>query len=112
MDGAEELLAPVALTSEFWDAGPESDGRAEREELPRPVSPTDAYDAIDIEDLSAEWLARATEAPPADDAAPGFDTDDPAEVPADSLSMISQASRSAAAFDGEAPEDEEEYPER
>jgi len=105
-DEAEnELLAPVVLGSEFWDAAPESEALLELEEQPRPA-PAEAYDAIDIEDLSAEWLSRATEAPATDETLLGFDADDPAEVPADSLSMISQASRSAAAFDAEALDDD------
>lgn len=106
-DEAEsELLAPVALGSEFWDAAPESEALLELEEQPRPAVPAEAYDALDIEDLSAEWLSRATEAPAMDETVLGFDADDPAEVPADSLSMISQASRSAAAFDAEALDDD------
>src|SRR5688572_8779437 len=105
-DEAEnELRSPVALGSEFWDA-PESESRLELEEQPRPAAPAEAYDALDIEDLSAEWLSRATEAPATDESELGFDADDPAEVPADSLSMISQASRNAAAFDAEELDDD------
>ena len=96
--------APAApLTSEFWDAAPESYSLAE--ESIRAVPGTfEAYDAIDTEDLSAEWLTRATEAPYRDDPS-GMDTDDPAEIAADSLSMISDASRHAAVY---AYEDEDE----
>jgi hypothetical protein len=88
--------APAAapeLTSDFWDASPESysldDLRA------RPASELESYDAIDPEDLSAEWLTRATEAPAGAERGM-FDLDDPAEIPADSISMISDASRHAA----------------
>jgi hypothetical protein len=105
--GDEELaaLAPE-LTSDFWDPSPESFAVADS--LSRPASEREAYDALDPEDLSAEWLTRATEAPPTPEAGL-FDLDDPAEIPADSMSMVSEASRHAAldlgAFDDGALDD-------
>lgn len=101
----DAALAPVPLTSEFWDATPESDSESLIETL-RPAAPVESYDAVDTEDLTAEWLARATETR-ASEEGNGFESDDPAEIPADSLSMISQASRDAAAFDGSEAEDDE-----
>src|SRR5688572_21511004 len=91
---SDELsLPPVSLGSEFWDAAPESELT---EDAVRPsVSSMEAYDALDTEDLSAEWLARATEAPAFEAHAETAELDDPAEIPADSLSMISDASRYA-----------------
>jgi hypothetical protein len=86
-------LAAAELTSDFWDASPESYSLVDS--IGRPASEREAYDALDPEDLSAEWLTRATEAPAAAEAG-GFDLDDPAEIPADSVSMISEASRHAA----------------
>lgn len=93
-EGEPALDAP-ALTSDFWDAAPESSSLVESQ---RPASDPESYDAVDPEDLTAEWLTRATQAPPMD----GFEGDDPAEIPADSISMISDASRHAAALDIEA----------
>jgi hypothetical protein len=98
---AEAELAAVApeLTSDFWDASPDS--YALPESHGRPPGDIEAYDALDPEDLSAEWLTRATEAPAGADYA-ALDLDDPAEIPADSMSMISDASRHAAALDVDA----------
>jgi hypothetical protein len=96
-DADDVAFTPAPLTSEFWDAAPESS--AILEQSSRPGASLDSYDAIDTEDLSAEWLARATEAPALADEPGSDDADDPAEIPADSLSMISDASRRAAAFD-------------
>ncbi|HTV18447.1 MAG TPA: hypothetical protein VMG12_07245 [Polyangiaceae bacterium] len=100
-DAALAALTPE-LTNDFWDAPPESYSLAD---LPsRPSSELETYDALDTEDLTAEWLTRATEAPlAARDGA--FDLDDPAEIPADSMSMISEASRHAAALDPEELDD-------
>ena len=92
----EEASPAAPLTSEFWDAAPESYSLSDESVRTAPGT-FEAYDAIDTEDLSAEWLSRATEAPPGDDWT-GADADDPAEIPADSLSMISDASRHAAAY--------------
>lgn len=94
-DGAELAAFAPELTRDFWDASPES---ALPESYGRPPSELEAYDALDPEDLSAEWLTRATEAPARSGLAE-LDLDDPAEIPADSLSMISDASRHAAAQD-------------
>lgn len=99
VDGEE----PVALGSEFWDAAPES--YSFMEQAPESFSPMhtparagspaeETYDAIDTEDLTGAWLARATEAPAGGD----DEIDDPAEIPVDSMSMISDASRRAAGY--------------
>src|SRR5262245_15788606 len=61
-----EALAP-ALTSDFWDASPESYSLVETHS--RPASELETYDALDTEDLTTEWLTRATEAPAAPDRA-------------------------------------------
>ena len=87
---------PLALGSEFWDAAPESELA---EDATRPSVSSESYDTIDIEDLSAEWLTRATEAPSAEASGDILDLDDPAEIAADSMSMISDASRRAATQD-------------
>jgi hypothetical protein len=106
--GADLAVAPVLLTSEFWDAAPESYSLMEEQSLP-PAS-LEPYDSLDTEDLTAEWLARATQAPAIDDLSAFDDLNDPAEIPADSLSMISDASRRAAAFDlDDEPEPRSDY---
>lgn len=104
-DGSDAELAAVApeLTADFWDTSPES--YALPESYGRPPGEVEAYDALDPEDLSAEWLTRATEAPPGG-AHASFDLDDPAEIPADSISMISDASRHAAGLDLDALDDD------
>jgi hypothetical protein len=95
--------APVDLESELWDAAPESYSFEERaaKSFSRLTPPARAgapseetYDALATEDLTDEWLARATEAPATRD----DDVDDPAEIPVDSVSMISDASRRAAGY--------------
>jgi len=83
--------APHGLPSGFWDAAPESTGDVAESRPPRYVLERD--ESSDRDDLSADWLARATQAPLAAD----DESDDPAEIAADSLSMISDASRRAAA---------------
>jgi hypothetical protein len=106
--------APVGLGSEFWDAAPES--YSYMDQAAESVSPMniparagapseETYDAIDTEDLTGEWLARATEAPASRD----DDTDDPAEIPVDSMSMISDASRRAAGYEIEELEATSDY---
>lgn len=90
---ADLSVEPVALGSEFWDAAPESELA---EDATRPSVSSESYDSIDTDDLTAEWLTRATEAPAAGVDAEGFSVDDPAEIPVDSVSMISDASRHAA----------------
>jgi hypothetical protein len=101
-DAADELPGvPVPLTSEFWDAAPESyavDSQTVQDEPTRPGVSGGAYDEYDRDGLTAEWLARATQAPSWEEVEAG-DADDPAEIAADSLSMISEASRHAAAFE-------------
>ena len=89
-------VLPVA----FWDVA-ELDGDEQR-----PASSAN-YPMMDSEDSSgARWLARATQSP---DGEEFDDLDDPAEVAADSMSMISEASRAAAGLD---PSDAEESSER
>ena len=94
-----ETTLPLA----FWDPGPDSEERdgpgsfAAREELAEGDDGVDAEEIADAYAVRAEWLARATEAPPAWN--PDGDDrpdDDPAEIAADSTSMISDASRLAA----------------
>jgi hypothetical protein len=105
--------APVSLESELWRAAPESDSLMERApDSFSPMTPTRAgapaeetYDALDTEDLTVEWLARATEAPASRD----DDVDDPAEIPVDSISMISDASRRAAGYEIDELEPTSEY---
>jgi hypothetical protein len=104
-DDADDANPAAPLTSEFWDAAPESYSLAEESMRASPGT-FEAYDAIDTEDLSAEWLSRATEAPLVEDWS--GDADDPAEIPADSLSMISDASRHAAAFEYDGDEERDE----
>jgi hypothetical protein len=90
----------VALTSEFWDAPPESyavDSQTVQDTQTRPGVSPESYET-DGDELTAEWLARATQAP-AWGEGEGADADDPAEIAADSLSMISEASRHAAGFE-------------
>ena len=100
-DALEELPAPNGLPQGFWDAAPEStpyvDDRAPyADESVSSRLVREREESSDRDDLTAEWLARATQASSSlDDAAEG-DADDPAEIPADSLSMISDASRYAA----------------
>jgi hypothetical protein len=98
--GAELEGVPVPLTSEFWDAAPESyavDSQTFQDDPVRHGVSPESFDA-DRDGLTAEWLARATQAPAGEDP-DGDDYDDPAEIAADSLSMISDASRHAAAFE-------------
>lgn len=94
-DGSELTAFAPELTGDFWDASPDSDSMPES--YGRPPGELEAYDALDPEDLSAEWLTRATEAPAG--GGRGLEVDDPAEIPADSISMISDASRHAAAIE-------------
>jgi hypothetical protein len=84
---------PSVLPIAFWDAASEELDVEETPPTARVAVPSDTYDALDPEDLGLEWLSRATEA--------AFDVrrgagDDPAEIPVDSTSMISDASRLAA----------------
>ena len=85
--------APHDLPQGFWDAAPESTAE-DPPSLPSRYM-RERIEPSDRDSLSAEWLARATEAPLVEDM--DEDADDPAEIPADSLSMISEASRYAAA---------------
>jgi hypothetical protein len=98
--GAELEGMPVPLTSEFWDAAPESyavDSQTVQDDPARHGVSPEGFET-DRDGLTAEWLARATQAPAWDDVE-GADDDDPAEIAADSLSMISDASRHAASFE-------------
>lgn len=93
------MVLPLA----FWDAAAELDTE---DDLPRPAhalgTADDAYDSIDIEDASATWLARATQSSTSLSEA---EVDDPAEIAADSISMVSEASRLAAGADPSGFED-------
>jgi hypothetical protein len=98
-----ELPRHVVLPLAFWDAAAELDIE---DDLPPPAHALgtidDAYDSFDLEDASATWLARATQS--SDPNAPS-DVDDPAEIAADSMSMVSEASRLAAGADPSGFED-------
>lgn len=81
-------VLPIA----FWDAASEQLEDDEAPRTPRMTSLSASYDSLDPEDLGIEYLSRATEA---------FEVqregvDDPAEVAADSMSMIGEATRFAA----------------
>jgi hypothetical protein len=90
---------PSVLPIAFWDAASE---QIEAEDVPptaRVMASRGTYDSLDPEDLGLEWLSRATES---FDVRSTLSEDDPAEMPADSMSMISEASRfaaSSAAYD-------------
>jgi hypothetical protein len=104
---AELEGVPVPLTSEFWDAPPESyavDSQTVQDDPGRP-GVSHQSDDLDRDGLTDEWLARATQAPAWDRLDEG-DANDPAEIAADSLSMISDASRHAAGFGLDDSEDE------
>lgn len=94
------MVLPIA----FWDAAADEESE---DELPRDGShalgsPEEPYDSIAPEDASVTWLARATQT----HAAGTEEIDDPAEIAADSMSMISEASRSAADVDPSGFDDE------
>lgn len=73
----------------------------------RPATST-LYGGVERDDSSgARWLARATQAAGGEEF-DEVDADDPAEIAADSVSMISQASRAAAARE---PSDDDELSE-
>lgn len=101
---SELSAAPLTLPGGFWDAGPDSALLGDEEPLTRDGE--EPRPQLDGDELTADWLARATEAPPLGE---DIDQDDPAEIPADSLSMISDASRYAAAFDDELDVPSERY---
>lgn len=84
-----DTVLPIA----FWDAAAELDAHDEAHRRASLSESRDAYDTLDADELSAEWLSRATQSPAGDEF---YDLDDPAEIAADSMSMISEASRSAA----------------
>jgi hypothetical protein len=98
-----ELPRHVVLPLAFWDAAAELDSE---DDLPPPAHALgtidDAYDSFDLEDASATWLARATQS---SDPNATSDVDDPAEIAADSMSMVSEASRLAAGADPSGFED-------
>jgi hypothetical protein len=88
------LARPSVLPVAFWDAASD---RLDEEEPPAPTPPMrgyhpDSYDSIDPEDLTLEWLTRATDAP----APNSGNVDDLAEVDVGSSSMMSEASHNAA----------------
>lgn len=92
-----ELPQRVVLPLAFWDAAAELDTE---DDLPRAAHALgvadEAFDSMDIEDASATWLARATQSATGQTS---DEVDDPAEIAADSMSMVSEASRLAAAAD-------------
>jgi hypothetical protein len=101
----DQMVLPLA----FWDATADLDTE---DDLPLASHPLglseEPYDSIDLEDASATWLARATQTPGGITSSP---VDDPAEIAADSRSMVSDASRAAAGaevadLDDEAAESE------
>lgn len=97
---SDELpTGPLSLPREFWDAAPESELYAD-DTAPGSLAPEREARYRDGDGFTADWLARATQAPALDDEA-REDADDPAEIAADSLSMISDASRYAAAPPGD-----------
>jgi hypothetical protein len=95
----DQELSPhqVVLPLAFWDTAAELDTE---DELPRASHPLglseEPYDSIDLEDASATWLARATQM---SGGRTSGSVDDPAEIAADSRSMVSDASRAAAGAD-------------
>ncbi len=102
---AAELPHDTVLPIAFWDAAAELDADDEAHRRASLSESQDAYDTFDADELSAEWLTRATQSPPGDE----FDVlDDPAEIAADSMSMISEASRSAASRDLTDADEEDE----
>jgi hypothetical protein len=87
---AESRPRRPVLPIAFWDIA-ELDADEHR-----PAS-SESYAMDDSDDSSgARWLARATQSPDGDEF---DDLDDPAEIAADSMSMISEASRAAAGLD-------------
>ena len=93
----------VVLPLAFWDAAAELDTE---DELPLAAhalgAADDGYDSMDLEDASATWLARATQSGTGQGS---IEIDDPAEIAADSMSMVSEASRLAAGADPSGFED-------
>lgn len=90
------------LPISFWDAASEQLDDDDAPVTPRMTSAHDTYDSIAPEDLGVEWLSRATEA---------FDMridpdDELAGAQPDSLSMIGEATRLAAASPSDSPESE------
>jgi hypothetical protein len=96
---ASTSVLPIA----FWDAASEQLDADEVIREPRMTTVArETYDSIAPEDLGVEWLSRATEA---------FDVhtesdDESAEVQADSLSMIGEATRFAARSPSDEPASE------
>lgn len=98
---APDLTGDLVLPITFWDAPPPSVDLDEDEppaSLP-PLGYDAAYDSIHVEDLGAHWIARATDTPELDSFEDADELDDPAEIAADSMSMVSEASRAAASLD-------------
>ena len=103
-DTPREVILPLA----FWDAALELQADDETERTLLPADSREAFDTdqlLDADDLGAQWLARATRA---DDMQGLNDMNDPAEIPAGSGSMISDASRSAASVDDSAANEDSE----
>jgi len=93
----EVLPHHVVLPLAFWDAAAELDTE---DDLPRAAHALGAadeeYESMALENASATWLARATHSGMGQSAT---ELDDPAEIAADSMSMVSEASRLAAGAD-------------
>lgn len=97
-EAAEGRPRRSVLPIAFWDIA-----ELERDEQ-RPTSSSESYAAVDTDSSSgARWLARATQSPEGEEL---DDRNDPAEIAADSLSMISEASRAAAGHDPSDADDE------
>ncbi len=100
--GLRETVLPLA----FWDAALELQADDETDRTLLPADSREAFDTdqlLDNDDLGAQWVARATQS---DDMQSLDDVNDPAEIAADSGSMISEASRWAASADREEVEED------
>jgi hypothetical protein len=93
----------VVLPLAFWDAAAELDTEDDLPLAAHALGAADeGYDSMDLEDASTTWLARATQSGMGQGSA---EIDDPAEIAADSMSMVSEASRLAAGADPSGFED-------
>lgn len=98
-----ELPPRVVLPLAFWDAAAELDTEDDLPPAAHALGAADeGYDSMDLEDATATWLARATQSGTGPSST---EVDDPAEIAADSMSMVSEASRLAAAADPSGFED-------
>lgn len=92
----------VVLPLAFWDAAAELDTEDDLPRAEHALGADEGYDSMDLEDASATWLARATQS---GSGHASTELDDPAEIAADSMSMVSEASRLAAGADPSGFED-------